>query len=129
MTDPQIVRFNVGKTYKLSAFPRFGRVRGGYIIVRADLKPTDQWGNRVLLADACVRMEGGGANSSLTHLLGCRCFVEEGYATVADAYGSRTVPTEIAVLQGLYPDFAKAYAAVDEVAAIPSQPQDGGGKA
>lgn len=114
--NPYTIRFAVGKTYRLHTSPDFNRLRGGYLVVKAELKPTDQWGNRILLVDAYLDPKGGNKTSH-EPLLGSRCFVEEGYATHTDSFGSRTIPSEIATLQGIYPDFAKAYA-VDEIGTL-----------
>ena len=80
--------------------------------VRAELSPRDQWGNRVLLVDAALEPRGGGDEGEVS-LLGARCFVEEGYAELRDSYGARTLPVEVATIQGLYPELAKAYANVE----------------
>ena len=114
MANPYTVRFQVGKSYALHTSPDFNRLRGGQLVVKAELKPIDQWGNRILLVDAYLDPKGGKEGAEEVYL-GSRCFVEEGYAHLTDSYGSRTTPTEIATLQGIYPDFAKAYA-VDELA-------------
>ena len=106
--DPCTIRFAVGKTYRLHTSPDFPKYRHGTIIVRAELAPRDQWGNRILLVDAYLAPKGG--DGGMETRLGARCFVEEGYAELRDSYGSRTIPVEIATLQGVYPDFAKAYA-------------------
>jgi len=79
--------------------------------VRSEIKPTDQWGNRIILADFMLHYPDGRIGTKLA----ARCFVEEGYATFKDAYGERQIPVEIAALQGVYPNFAKAYA-MDEMA-------------
>ena len=115
MPDPNTVRFAVGKSYRFHTSPDFGRLRSGTMTVKAELKPTDQWGNRILLVDAFLDPKGGG-EGFVEQYLGARCFVEEGYATRTDSFGSRTIPAEVATLQGIYPDFAKAYA-LDEVGA------------
>lgn len=106
--DPCTVRFAVGKTYRLHTSPDFPRCRDGSIIVRAELTPRNLWGNRILLVDAYLAPKDG-VGGLETHL-GARCFVEEGYAELCGPYGSRTIPVEIATLQGVYPDFAKSYA-------------------
>ena len=80
--------------------------------VRSEIKPTDQWGNRIILADFMLTYPDGRIGTKLS----ARCFVEEGYATLKDSYGERQIPVEIAALQGIYPNFAKAYA-VDEIPA------------
>ena len=111
MANPYTLRFQVGKSYRLHTSPDFNRLRGGCLTVIAELSPRDQWGNRILLVDAHLdhtKVDGG-----TTDLLGCRCFVEEGYAESVGVYGSRTIPVEIATLQGTYPSFAKAYANAD----------------
>lgn len=130
MANPYIVRFQVGKTYRLHTSPDFDRLRGGTLVVKAELKPSDRWGNRILLVDAFldpktdgtgnpVRIPIGSAYFETELHLGSRCFVEEGYATRTDSFGSRTIPAEVATLQGIYPDFAKAYA-IDEVVRMPN---------
>ena len=119
MSNPYIVRFQVGKSYRLHTSPDFDRLRSGYLVVKAELKPIDQWGNRILLVDAYLDQRGGCEGAVECHL-GARCFVEEGYATRTDSFGSRTVHSEVAALQGIYPDFAKAYA-IDEVAHMPNK--------
>ena len=111
MSSPFTIRFQVGKTYRLHTSQDFDRLRGGTIVVKAELKPKDLWGNRILLVDAYLDAREGGEREER---LGSRCYVEEGYASIKDAYGYRTVNAEVATLQGVYPDFAKAYA-VDEV--------------
>ncbi|MBO6031718.1 MAG: hypothetical protein J6Q22_09615 [Prevotella sp.] len=78
--------------------------------VRSEIKPTDQWGDRIILADFTLIYPDGRTEDRKA----ARCFVEEGYATFKDAYGERQIPVEIAALQGIYPNFAKAYA-MDEV--------------
>ena len=118
MANPFTVRFQVGKSYALHTSPDFDRLRSGRLVVKAELKPTDQWGNRILLVDAYLCPKEGGKDATELHL-GSRCFVEEGYATRTDSYGSRTIPAEVATLQGIYPDFAKAYA-IDELASLPN---------
>lgn len=85
----------------------------GRMTVRAELMPSNQWGNRILLCDVVLDSP---PPSVAAHHLGARCFVEEGYSTVEDSRGRRTVETEIAALQGIYPYFAKAYA-TEEAAA------------
>lgn len=109
--DPCITRFAVGKTYRLHTSPKNPKLLGGTITIRAELYPRDKWGNRILLVDAHIdnATEDGGH----TDLLGCRCFVEEGYAEIVGVYGTRTIPVEIATVQGTYPSFAKAYANAD----------------
>lgn len=116
MSSPFTIRFQVGKTYRLHTSQDFDRLRGGTIVVKAELKPKDLWGNRILLVDAYLNPRKGGEKEER---LGSRCYVEEGYASIKDSYGYRTVNAEVATLQGVYPDFAKAYA-VDEVAAMPN---------
>lgn len=104
--DPTTIRFAVGKTYRLHSSPDLPNFLGGTIRVIAELSPRDQWGNRILLVDAHF-------DSNRSDLLGCRCFVEEGYTECVGVYGSRTIPVEIATVQGIYPAFAKAYANAD----------------
>lgn len=111
-TDPFIMRFRNGATYRLRSSPDFPRMLGGTMTPRSVIKPTDQWGNRIILADFALTYPDGHTENRLA----ARCFVEEGYASFKDAYGERQIPVEIAALQGIYPNFAKAYA-VDEIAA------------
>lgn len=111
-TNPFIMRFRNGATYRLRSSPDFPRLLGGTMTVRSEIKPTDQWGNRIILADFMLTYPDGRIGTKLS----ARCFVEEGYATFTDSYGERKIPVEIAALQGIYPNFAKAYA-IDEVAA------------
>lgn len=110
--NPFIIRFRNGATYRLRSSPDFPRLLGGTMTVRSEIKPTDQWGNRIILADFMLTYPDGRIGTKLS----ARCFVEEGYATFTDSYGERKIPVEIAALQGIYPNFAKAYA-IDEVAA------------
>lgn len=112
MGNPFTVRFRVGGSYRFHTSPSIGSLRGGYFVVKAELRPSDSLGCRSLLVDAYLApRDGGGADLSR---LGAVCFVEEGYATRTDSFGAKTVPVEIAMLQGVYPDIAKAYA-VDEL--------------
>ncbi len=111
--DPCTIRFAVGKTYRLHASPDYLGYRNGTIIVMSELAPRDQWGDRVLLVDAFLEPKDR-LGGKVERRLCVRCFVEEGYAVRTDEYGSRTIPTEVATLQGIYPDYAKAYA-LDEV--------------
>ena len=110
--NPFLIRFRQGATYLLRSSPDFPRMLGGTMTVRSQIKPTDQWGNRIILADFMLKYPDGRIGTKLA----ARCFVEEGYATFKDAYGERQIPVEIAALQGIYPNFAKAYA-IDELAA------------
>lgn len=110
--NPFILRFRIGATYRLRSSPDFPRMLGGTMTPRSVIKPTDQWGNRIILADFALTYPDGHTETRLA----ARCFVEEGYASFKDAYGERQIPVEIAALQGIYPNFAKAYA-VDEIAA------------
>ena len=109
---PLITRFKVGGTYRLHSSPDFPRMLNGTMTVRSQIKPTDSWGNRILLADFTLVYPDGRVGTKLS----ARCFVEEGYAPLKDSYGERQIPVEIAALQGIYPNFAKAYA-VDEIPA------------
>lgn len=108
-SDPSTIRFSVGKTYRLHTSKEFPLLLGGSIHVLAELSPRDRWGNRILLVDAHFDKEDGGT----TDILGGRCFVEEGYTESVGVYGARTIPVEIATVQGTYPSFAKAYANAD----------------
>lgn len=111
-TDPNIMRFRIGAAYRLRTSTDFPRLLDGTMTVRSEIKPTDQWGNRVILADFSLRFPDG----RLETRLAARCFVEEGYSAFKDSYGERQIHVEIAALQGIYPFFAKAYA-LDEIAA------------
>lgn len=119
MPSPYTLRFQVGKTYRLYTSSDFNRLRGGILVVKAELKAADTWGNRILLVDAYLSPKGD-PNGPKEPFLGSRCFVEEGYAPFMDSFGSRTIPSEVATLQGVYPDLAKAYA-LDEEAISPKQ--------
>ena len=119
MHNPYTIRFQIGKSYRLHTSPDFNRLRGGHIVVRAELKPTDQWGTRILLVDAYLDPKDGKTGATELHL-GSRCFVEDCHATLTDSFGSHTKPAEVATLQGVYPDFAKAYS-VDEIATTPTK--------
>lgn len=110
--NPFIIRFRKGSTYRLRSSPEFPRLLGGQMTVRSEIKPTDQWGNRIILADFTLSFPDGHTETRQS----ARCFVEEGYSTLKDAYGERTIPVEVSALQGIYPNFAKAYA-IDEIAA------------
>ena len=111
-TNPFIMRFRNGATYRLRSSPDFPRLLGGTMTVRSEIKPTDRWGNRIILADFRLVYPDGHTENRMA----ARCFVEEGCASVVDSYGERVVDTEIAQLQGIYPNYAKAYA-IDGVAA------------
>lgn len=111
-TNPFIMRFRNGATYRLRSSPDFPKMLGGTMTVRSEIKPTDQWGNRIFLADFELCYPDGHWESRRA----ARCFVEEGYATFTDSYGERKIPVEIANLQGMYPYYGKAYA-IDEMAA------------
>ena len=107
-----ITRFQVGRTYRLHTSQDFPKLLGGLMTVRSVIKPTDRWGNRIILADFRLVYPDGQTENRMA----ARCFVEEGNASVVDSYGERVVDTEIAQLQGIYPNYAKAYA-IDGVAA------------
>lgn len=109
--NPLTVRFKVGTSYLLRSSPDIPQMLGGFLTVRSEIKPTDLWGNRIVLADCSLLYPDGHTETRLS----ARCFIEEGFAIVRDSYGERTVPAEIANVQGVYPNFAKAYA-VDGVA-------------
>ena len=111
-SNPFMVRFQIGATYRLRTSPDLPMMLGGKMTVRSEIKPTDQWGNRIILADFMLTYPDGRIGT----ILAARCFVEEGYVSLKDAYGERQIPVEIAALQGIYPNFAKAYA-IDGVAA------------
>ena len=110
--NPFIIRFRTGAAYRLHTSPTFSKMLGGFMVVRSEIKPTDQWGNRIFLADFELCYPDGHWESRRA----ARCFVEEGVSTFKNSYGERTIPVEIANLQGIYPYFAKAYA-IDEIAA------------
>ena len=118
MDNSCTIRFKTGRTYAFRSSPDLPRFRGGEFTVLSELKPTDQWGNRILLVDVRL-LPADGSNGTAEIRNGARCFVEEGFATFVDSFGSRTVPTEIATLQGIYPDYAKGYA-IDGIAARPA---------
>lgn len=105
------VRFVVGRSYRLHTSPIMPNLAGGRMTVIAELAPRDRWGNRTLLVDAQLIPANG--RGTRTERLGVSCFVEEGYADVVGSYGGRTIPVEIATLQGIYPLCAKAYAHMD----------------
>ena len=111
-SNPLTLRFRIGATYRLHSSPDFPSLLNGSMVVRSELKPTDQWGNRIILADFSLTFPDGHTENRPA----ARCFVEEGYTAYKDSYGERQLPTEIANLQGIYPLYAKAYA-VDEIAA------------
>lgn len=123
-SNPLTLRFRIGATYRLRSSPDFPRLLNGTMTVRSQIKPTDQWGNRIILADFMLKYPDGRIGTKLS----ARCFVEEGYSELADSYGARQVPTEIANLQGIYPLYAKAYA-VDEIPAEKPKPSDMGDNA
>ena len=110
-TDPNIMRFRIGAAYRLRTSTEFPRLLDGTMSVRSEIKPTDHWGNRVILADFRLHFPDDHWETRLA----ARCFVEEGYSTFKDSYCERQIPVEIAALQGIYPFFAKAYA-LDEIA-------------
>ena len=110
--NPFIMRFRIGATYRLHSSPDFPKMLCGFMTVRSEIKPTDQWGNRIVLADFILTYPDGHSETRQS----ARCFVEEGYSSFRDSYGERQLPVEIANLQGIYPFFAKAYA-LDEIAA------------
>lgn len=114
--NPFIQRFAVGRTYAIPSSPDNAMGLAGRMTVRAELMPVNQWGNRILLCD--VTLDNPPPEVVARHL-GARCFVEEGYAAVEDSYGKRTVETEIAALQGIYPYFAKAYATEEAKETMP----------
>lgn len=105
--NPFMTRFIVGKTYKLRTSASLPKMLAGTMTVKAEIRPSDVWGNRVLLCDVTLDNPPNGM-PSVFH--SGRCFVEEGYTEIENSYGSRTVAVEIAALQGIYPYFAKAYA-------------------
>lgn len=107
-----VTRFRTGAAYRLRTSSDFPKMLGGSMLVRSEIKPTDQWGNRIFLADFELCYPDGRWETRRA----ARCFVEEGVSTFKDSYGEHTVPVEIANLQGVYPYFAKAYA-IDEIAA------------
>lgn len=108
MPKPDTIRFAVGKTYRLHTSPTLSGYRSGTITIRVELTPLNQWGSRMMLVDAVLKPVDGKVGKE-THL-GIRCYVEEGFAELKDSYGIRTIPVEIATLQGIYPNKAKAYA-------------------
>jgi hypothetical protein len=78
--------------------------------VISELKPIDQWGNRIILADFEFDPPMDRDGSIITAMKGARAFVEEGISELADSFGVRKIPVEIAALQGIYPLYGKAYA-------------------
>ena len=110
MANPFTHRFKVGGIYRLRTSPEHPKYIGGTMKVLSELKPTDQWGNRIILADFTFNppMERNG--SIVTAMKGARAFVEEGYTEMADSFGSRKIPVEIAAIQGIYPLYGKTYA-------------------
>jgi hypothetical protein len=78
--------------------------------VISELKPIDQWGNRIILADFEFDPPMDRDGSIITAMKGARAFVEEGISELADSFGVRKIPVEIASLQGIYPLYGKAYA-------------------
>ena len=115
-TNPMTIRFQIGHTYRLRTAPDFPRYYGGSMTVTTEIKPTDKWGNRIILADFSLTDNFGNPIPDGIRL-GARCFVEEGIMELNDPYGVRPLPVEIAALQGCYPMFGKVYA-VDEVRAV-----------
>lgn len=110
-SNPLVVRFQIGQAYRLAASNGGSGLLGGTLTILSEIKPADTWGNRILLG--AVSPDTAQAPEIV------RLFVEEGYATFADSYGVRTVPSEIATAQGLYPHSVKAYAIDGIPAATP----------
>ena len=110
MANPLTHRFRIGGIYRLRTSKVHPKYVGGTMRVISELKPTDQWGNRIILADFNFDppMERNG--STVTAMKGARAFVEEGYSEFTDSFGTRKIPVEIAALQGIYPLYGKAYA-------------------
>lgn len=101
-------RFKIGGTYRLRTSTDHPNYVGGTMKVIAELKPTDQWGNRILLADFDFDPPMTRDGASITSMKGARAFVEEGYTEFKDSFGVRKMPVEIASLQGIYPLYGKA---------------------
>lgn len=101
-----VTRFKVGETYRLRSSPDFPRLLGGSMTVLSEIKPTDLWGNRIILVDCTLDAANAPELQSRSYK-GARCFVEEGYAKTD---GGDLIPAEVATLQNTYPYFAKAYA-------------------
>lgn len=118
MNNPQIHRFATGRAYRLYTSPSSHLYRSGTMVVRKEIKPRDQWGNRIILADFHLDKSSeddfaGGA------YFGARCFVEEGTIPFGGTFANMGRKVEIAAMQGIYPYFAKAYA-IDECETIPA---------
>lgn len=109
-------RFKIGRTYRLRNAPEYPKYIGGTMTVRAELKPIDQWGNRIILCDCQFNPPVERDGAVITAMNGIRVFVEEGVTEFTDSFGVRRVPVEIAALQGVYPRFGKTYA-IDECSA------------
>ena len=108
-------RFRIGGTYRLRTTPDHPRYLGGTMKVVAELKPRDRWGNRIILADFRFNPPFVRDGATITAMNGARAFVEEGVSEFTDSFGVRKLPVEIASLQGVYPNYGKAYA-IDECA-------------
>lgn len=106
-------RFMVGSAYRLRTSPEHERYLGGTMRVIAELKPTDRWGNRIILVDVMFDPPMSRNGDQIAAMKGARAFVEEGVAEFTDSFGRRSLPVEIATIQGLYPMYGKAYA-IDE---------------
>lgn len=113
MSDAMIHRFRIGGTYRLRTNPEHPKYLGGTMKVIAELKPTDQWGNRIILADFSFDPPMERDGYTVTAMKGARTFVEEGISEFTDSFGKRKIPVEIAALQGVYPLYGKAYS-IDE---------------
>lgn len=110
-------RFRIGGTYRLRTAKDHPKYIGGTMKVLAELKPTDQWGNRIILADFSFSPPIERDGATITAMKGARAFIEEGYTELADSFGSRKIPVEIASLQGVYPLYGKSYA-IDECTGV-----------
>lgn len=108
--NPLTHRFHEGCTYRLCSSPDFSNHLAGKVTIRTELKPLDQWGNRIVLADVTLDPPLKRDGETIHTLTGARCFIEEGYTTFRDSFGERRIPVEIAAIQGLYPYFGKAFA-------------------
>ena len=106
-------RFRIGGTYRLRTDPEHSRYMGGTMTVLSEVKPTDQWGNRIILADFTFDPPMERDGTIVTAMKGARAFVEEGISEFKDSFGTRKIPVEIAALQGIYPLYGKAYS-IDE---------------
>ena len=102
-------RFRIGGTYRLRTSPEHPKYLGGTMKILSEIKPTDQWGNRIILADFNFDPPMERDGNIVAAMKGARAFVEEGYTEFMDSFGVRKIPVEIATLQGVWPLYGKAY--------------------